>query len=221
MQVTNSYELFEKLFALDLLEDSPPYWWPEYGQFEVILGAILTQNTRFDKVELSLHNLRNQSLLTLEAWIDLSPEAIMESITPSGLYRQKSQRLIALTQAMIETYGTYESFVDQVDRDWLLSQKGIGLETADAILCYACQRAIMVVDSYTARLLGALGFEFESYEDIQAWLTQGIEQAMEKISVLYGQSLGLETIYAHFHGMIVEYCKRYSSGKQIDISLLD
>ncbi|MDH5465645.1 MAG: 3-methyladenine DNA glycosylase, partial [Thiovulaceae bacterium] len=99
MNLVSSYDLFEKLFSLELLKDSPKNWWPGYGTFEVILGALLTQNTTFTKVEISLGNLRRSDLLQLDKWKDLSTIDIMELIIPSGLYRQKSQRLIDLTQA--------------------------------------------------------------------------------------------------------------------------
>ena len=220
MNLVSSYDLFERLFPLELLKDSPKNWWPGYGTFEVILGALLTQNTTFTKVEISLGNLRRSDLLQLDKWKNLSTVDIMELIIPSGLYRQKSQRLIDLTHAIVRDFDDYDYFVSTVDRSWLLEQKGIGFETADAILCYACQRPVMVADKYTAKLLAALGLEFEDYESIQSWLESGIKSSLEEIYTLYGTSIELEIIYAHFHGMIVEYCKTYCKGKKILIELL-
>jgi endonuclease-3 related protein len=96
-----------------------------------------------------------------------------------------------------------------VDREWLLSQKGIGPETADSILCYACERPVMVVDSYTARLLHTFGYAFENYHDLQEWCEDGLRK-------LYND-FELVTLFAYFHGMIVEYVKQNANGKEVII----
>ncbi|HEX5711271.1 MAG TPA: hypothetical protein VFX68_07980 [Sulfuricurvum sp.] len=93
-----------------------------------------------------------------------------------------------------------------------MAQKGVGPETADSILCYACMREVMVVDSYTARLLRAFGYDFESYSDLQEWCEYGIREHCEAQT--------LQETFAHFHGMIVEYVKQNSKGKVVDISLI-
>ena len=208
MQLTDSFELFSALERLKLLENSPPLWWPSYGTFEVVIGAVLTQNTQWERVKISLDNLRNLDLIDPAMLSKCHNESLMELIRPSGLFKAKAANLIRLSHNMIEEFGDFETFVLSVDRDWLLSQKGIGPETADSILCYACARPAMVVDSYTARLLGAFGYEFESYDELQEWCEAGIRG--------YFDTVQLPAAFARFHGMIVEYVKKNSKEKVVN-----
>lgn len=205
--LTDSFELFSALERLKLLENSPPLWWPSYGTFEVVVGAVLTQNTQWSRVEISLKNLRNRELLDPAVLSQCHNESLMELIRPSGLFKAKASNLIRLSHNMIEEFGDFETFSLSVERDWLLSQKGIGPETADSILCYACARPAMVVDAYTARLLNAFGYEFESYDELQEWCEAGIRG--------YFDTVQLPAAFARFHGMIVEYVKGNSKGKKI------
>jgi endonuclease-3 related protein len=213
MELSDSFELFSALEKLKLLEHSPPLWWPEYGTFEVVVGAILTQNTQWERVKTSLENLRSAEILFPELLSQTHPETLMELIRPSGLFKAKAQSLIRLSHNMIEEFGNFETFVLSVERDWLLSQKGIGPETADSILCYACARPAMVVDAYTARLLNAFGYEFESYDELQEWCEAGLRG--------YFDTVQLSAAFARFHGMIVEYVKRNSKGKTVNTESLD
>lgn len=212
MELSDSFELFSALESLKLLESSPPLWWPAYGTFEVVVGAILTQNTQWSRVQISLDNLRIKELLSLHVLAHCDVEELMELIRPSGLFKAKAQSLIRLSQAILEDFGNFETFALSVDREWLLSQKGIGPETADSILCYACARPVMVVDSYTARLLNAFGYEFESYDELQEWCEAGIRG--------YFDTVQLPAAFARFHGMIVEYVKGNSKGKNVTIGKL-
>ncbi|MDD3596610.1 3-methyladenine DNA glycosylase [Sulfuricurvum sp.] len=209
MELSDSWELFRALEKLKLLENSPPLWWPSYGTFEVVVGSILTQNTQWERVQISLDNLRNAEILAPDLLAQTYPETLMELIRPSGLFKAKASNLIRLSHNMIEEFGDFETFVLSTDRDWLLSQKGVGPETADSILCYACARPAMVVDAYTARLLNAFGYEFESYDELQEWCEAGVRG--------YFDSVQLPAAYARFHGMIVEYVKRNSKGKRVSI----
>lgn len=209
MQLTDSFELYTALERLDLLQNSQPLWWPQHGTFEVVVGAILTQNTQWNRVTVSLANLAQADVLTLEALSTIDIETLMELIRPSGLIKAKAKNIILLCQAILESFGSFEVFVDEVTREWLLAQKGIGPETADSILCYACERCVMVVDSYTARLLRAFGYEFENYSDLQEWCERGVREHCDKST--------LQRTFAHFHGMIVEYVKHNTNGKSVII----
>jgi len=210
MELHDSFELFSALERLHLLENSPPLWWPAYGTFEVVVGAILTQNTQWSRVQISLDNLRNNGLLSSDALAHCDVEVLMELIRPSGLFKAKAQNIIRLSRAMMDDFGDFENFSFSVDRDWLLSQKGVGPESADSILCYACARPAMVVDSYTARLLNAFGYEFESYDELQEWCEAGVRTSCDEIQ--------LPAAFARFHGMIVEYVKGNSKGKVVVIT---
>lgn len=209
MELSDSFELFSALERLKLLEESPPLWWPAYGTFEVVVGAVLTQNTQWERVQISLANLRDRDLLDPELLSQCHPEILMELIRPSGLFKAKASNLIRLSHNIIEEFGDFETFALNVDRDWLLRQKGIGPETADSILCYACARPAMVVDAYTARLLNAFGYEFESYDELQEWCEAGVRG--------YFDTVQLPAAFARFHGMIVEYVKRNGKGKVVNV----
>ncbi|MCX6073636.1 MAG: 3-methyladenine DNA glycosylase [Campylobacterales bacterium] len=207
MELHDSLDLFRALKHLNLLENSPLIWWPAYGTFEVVVGAILTQNTQWSRVQISLDHLRECKLLSLESLSQCDNEILMELIRPSGLFKAKAQTLIRLSQSIMDDFGDFENFVLSVDREWLLSQKGIGPETADSILCYACARPVMVVDAYTARLLREFGYGFECYDDLQEWCEVGIRSDFDEEE--------LPTAFAQFHGMIVEYVKGNGKGKKI------
>jgi endonuclease III related protein len=210
--MTDSLELYRALEALDLLAEKPPMWWPQYGTFDVVVGAVLTQNSQWTRVEQSLANLRGADMLSADALAAIPVEALMELIRPSGLFKNKSKVLQLLSKAIVEDFADFETFRTEVSRDWLLAQKGVGPETADSILCYACGRDAMVVDAYTARLLSAFGYEFETYDDLQAWCVEGLEGHMETDDPA--------RTYARFHGMIVEYVKRYKKGREVDVERL-
>ncbi len=202
-------ELYQALDLLDLLAKKPPMWWPAYGTFEVVVGAVLTQNSQWTRVEQSLENLRASDMLMPGALAEAESGELMEMIRPSGLFKNKSKVLKLLSAHLLEDYGSFDAFKSDVSREWLLAQKGIGPETADSILCYACERDAMVVDAYTAWLLEAFGYTFETYDDLQSWCLEGFADQ-------YSQE-ELPKIYALFHGMIVEYVKRYKTGKEISI----
>lgn len=216
IDISNSYDLLIFLKDLDLLKNSPKFWWPEYGTFKVVIGAILTQNTKWTNVEKSLSNLSNfiqkdcdDEFITFISQIDTS--ILSNLIAPSGFKNQKAPRLKLLCQNIFNDFETFDNFQKQVSRKWLLKQKGIGLESADAILCYACQRDSMVVDSYTKKLLENYGYEFETYDEIKDWLEFGINENYDKIIQNYGFDITLNEIYARFHGKIVEYMKKKDS----------
>lgn len=189
-----------------------PFWWPNTGKFEVIVGAILVQNTNWKNAELALENLRKFGLLDLEKIANLNLENLANIIKPSGFYNQKAKRLNLLCNAILSEFGDFESFKFSVSREWLISQKGIGLETCDAILCYGCGREIMVCDKYTANLLRFLGYEFESYEEMQEWL-ESID--MSEIWQIY-PNMSENEIFARFHGIIVEFCKEHFKNGKFD-----
>ena len=206
--IDSGYDLYLSLQKLNLLENKPTSWWPNAYTFEVIVGAILTQNTQWTRVEDSLELLRQNHILSLESLAEVEIELLIECIRQSGFYKAKSKNIQTLCQHIIEDFGDFETFQLEVSREWLLEQRGIGQESADAILCYGCERDVMVVDKYTQQLVLALGLEFESYEDLQSWCISGFmsEEAHHD--------------FALFHGMIVEYMKKYKKGKVVDTAAL-
>ena len=205
--ISNSYELLKFLKKQNLLEKHPEFWWPSSTNFEILIGAILTQNTKWTNVEISLSNLKKLNILSLQDLVNIDIDTLILAITPSGFKNQKAHRIKLLAKNILEEFETFDNFCKNVSKEWLLLQKGIGLETADAILCYACHQEFMVVDKYTQRLVSHFGFEFESYEDLQAWCEYGINENFDKISELYGYEISLNKLYCRFHGKIIEFMK--------------
>ena len=194
----NSFEIYNSLKDKNLLENYPKYWWPNVGTFEVLIGAILTQNTSWKNVEKSLKNL--ELFLDLDRFLTLSEESLKEMIRPSGFYNQKASRLLQLSLNIKNDFNDFKSFQSMVTREWLLNQKGIGQESADSILCYACFRDEMVVDTYTRRLLKNFDIEFSKYDKYKDYLESGLRS--------HFSDNDLNLIFARFHGMIVEYNKK-------------
>ncbi len=219
--MNSSFELLCALKAQGYLKGvRDSLWWPRSGTFWVILGAILTQQTKWEKVEESLLNLEKLGAKSLETFQELDLETVSNAIKPSGFYNTKAKNLYYLTKAILRDFGSFDRFYESVSREWLLAQKGIGEESADSILCYACHRDIMVMDAYTARLLNGFGYSFESYQELQSWMEEGIESHKCAIDKLYEKEMPLYEIYARFHGKIVEFCKEKSRGKVVDVVCL-
>jgi len=212
--ITDSFELLlmlKKAGYLKTIRD--PRWWPNSGTYEVVIGTILTQQTKWEKVEKSLENLRKNRVNSLEDMAKLDDKTLSILIKPSGFYNTKTKYLLCISKNIIKDFGNFEEFCSAVDRDWLLAQKGIGQESADSILCFGCLKDFFVVDNYTARLLSAFGYEFENYALLRDWMVSGVLANKDKIDKLYGKEMSLNEIYARFHGKIVEYCKQNSKGK--------
>ena len=215
--INSATELFLKLKKLGLdncLTD--PWWWPNSGTFSVIIGAILTQNSSWQNVEKSFKNLKEYNLCTLEALANSNNATLEELIRPSGFYRVKAKNLITLSKNILEEFSGFANFQEYVTREWLLKQRGIGQESSDAILNYACCKEAFVVDSYTNRLLRAFGYEFSSYEELQEWIVDNFSLNYE----LVFPNISLAQAYAKAHGMVVEYCKVNKKGRAIDIAPL-
>jgi len=147
--VTDIYKRLLKTFG-------PQKWWPAQTRFEVIVGAILTQNTNWGNVEKALNNLKAKNLLTPKAFNSISFQRLASLIKPSGYFNVKSKRLKNFIIFLFKEYqGSLNKMAKEeftVLRRNLLSINGIGPETADSILLYAFDRPVFVVDAYTKRI---------------------------------------------------------------------
>ncbi len=219
--LNDSFELLVMLKNAGYLKElRDPLWWPHSGSYEVVVGTILTQQTKWSKVEKSFENLKQNGIDSLEKIVKLDNKALSSLIKPSGFYNTKAKYLLGLSKNIIEDFGSFEEFCLSVDRQWLLSQKGVGQESADSILCFGCLKDFFVVDNYTQRLLNSFGYEFDSYESLREWMSSGVLKNRAKIEELYQKEMSLNEIYARFHGKIVEYCKHNSKGKSVSIEVL-
>lgn len=148
-QLTEIYQLLFDRFG-------PQNWWPGETQFEIITGAILTQNTNWANVEKAIANLKSAHLLTPEKLYHLSTPQLAELIRPAGYYNIKANRLKSFLSWLFRNYDGQLANLENLDTDRLrtelLAVKGIGRETADSILLYAFGRLAFVVDAYTARV---------------------------------------------------------------------
>ncbi|MCF1183672.1 endonuclease [Marichromatium gracile] len=161
-----------------LATHGPQGWWPAETPFEVMVGAILTQNTSWRHVERALDQVRAETALSAEALLALDPARLAELLRPSGYYRVKTRRLLAFCERYHAAGGLepLAAIATPRLREWLLATPGIGPETADDILLYAFARPVFVVDAYTRRLfsrLGLLGGD-EDYETIRRWFERAL-----------------------------------------------
>jgi endonuclease III related protein len=135
----------------------PQHWWPAETPFEVIAGAILTQNTSWTNVERALAKLREAGVLSVDGVRSIDIAALEQLVRSSGYYRQKADRLKRIVRFLDEKYdGSLETMFAEPTgtlRAELLSLKGIGHETADAMLLYAGNHPVFVVDAYARRIL--------------------------------------------------------------------
>ncbi len=151
----------------------PQNWWPGDSPLEIMIGAVLTQNTSWKNVEKAIENLRQADLLHLGRLHAVRIEELAEIIRPSGYYRLKAKRLHNLIDYVMQKYDgdldwMFSHSVSKL-REELLSINGIGPETADSILLYAGNLPAFVVDTYTARILKRHGWiDWEAgYHEIQ------------------------------------------------------
>ncbi|MFZ5533930.1 MAG: endonuclease III domain-containing protein [Pseudomonadota bacterium] len=159
------------LFARLLAAHGAQGWWPAETPFEVMVGAVLTQNTTWIQVERAIERLRAADLLRPAALLDLPVETLAEHIRPAGYPRVKARRLQALCAWLIasgDLAGLTDRSTDAL-RAELLAVHGVGPETADSILLYALGRPVFVIDAYTRRIFSRLGLITgkESYEALR------------------------------------------------------
>ncbi len=151
----------------------PRHWWPGETPFEVMVGAILTQNTSWRNVEKAIQNLKARKVLYVRGIHQLKRSQLASLIRSSGYFRIKADRLKSFVNFLLENYGGNLGKMRKerlnILRRGLLSIKGIGSETADSILLYGFRKPIFVVDAYTKRILSRHGIlsERASYEEVQ------------------------------------------------------
>jgi endonuclease III related protein len=181
----------------------PQRWWPGRGAFEIIIGAILTQNTSWSNVEIALRNLRRERLLTPRAIETVSFARLARLVRSSGYFRQKAKKLKYFGRFLRKEYDGSLNRMFRTPtaalREKLLGVHGIGPETADSILLYAGKHPVFVVDAYTRRMLERHGVTAPA-------------QTYEEIRELFERSLPNDApLYNEFHALIVrtgkEYCR--------------
>ncbi len=192
--------VYNRLFAAF----GPQHWWPGDTPFEIIVGAILTQNTSWTNVEKAIANLKRAHLLT-PARLHAAPTAeIAALIRPSGYYNLKALKLKAFVSFLFDAYRGRLAHLWAGDvaalRDELLAVYGIGPETADSIILYAAGKPIFVVDAYTRRIAARLGLA-------------GQDATYDQLQRVFMDNLPLEApLFNEYHALLVvlgkQYCKK-------------
>lgn len=149
------------LEAYRRLDDAwgPQHWWPGESVLEIMVGAVLTQNTAWSNVERAVANLKAAGVLSMQALLALPLDELAALIRPAGYFNVKARRLRALLEWVSAAGGVeaLSGWTDEKLRSGLLGVHGVGPETADDILLYAFGRPVFVIDAYTRRILGRLG----------------------------------------------------------------
>lgn len=177
-------------------------WWPGETRDEIIIGAVLTQNTAWTNVEKAIRNLRDVRMLTLSGVASCPRDNLEELIKPTGYFRQKAERLQLVASTIVQFPGGPDGFFDilrskDAIRADLLGMKGIGPETADSILLYTGSIPSFVIDAYTYRALIRLGLYEGKYDyhRMQELITSHMDEDVER--------------YGDYHAQMVELGKNY------------
>ena len=204
-RVKSSMKLSNKvlltLYKRLLVAYGPQHWWPAGSPFEVIVGAVLTQNTAWVNVEKAIDKLKSQNYLSLTAITNLKHAQLAAAIRPSGYFNIKAKRLRNLCIWITEQGGMGALTIRPTGqlRKQLLNVHGIGPETADDILLYAFNRPVFVIDAYTRRLFTKLGLITgnEAYEILRLEIESKLEQDHQ--------------MYNEYHALIVRHAKERCS----------
>lgn len=190
------YRLLESHFG-------PTHWWPGDTPFEIATGAILTQNTAWTSVERAIANLKDAGLLDPHAILACEDETLHRALRPSGYFRVKTKRLRSFCRHLCDRYDGDMARMTRRPlaelRPELLGIAGIGPETADDILLYACDKPVFVVDAYTRRLLSRHGLCSPNID-------------YESLRALFESRLNADVaMFREYHGLIVytgkDFCR--------------
>jgi len=176
-------------------------WWPGDTKLEVIIGAVLTQNTAWPNVEKSISNLKKAGKISFKKLSKERMSGIARLIKPAGYFNIKAKRLKNVLRFIAESYNSSLSLMQKADgaslREELLGINGVGPETADSILLYAFGKPIFVIDSYTTRILSRLKILSQdvSYEDAQKLFMDNLPKDVR--------------LFNEYHALIVKLGKDY------------
>jgi endonuclease-3 related protein len=196
-----------RLYSLLYRHFGPQHWWPADSAWEMMVGAILTQNTSWANVEKAITALKQSRNLSLRAVARMPRRRLEKLIRPTGYFRQKAERLQWFARALLNDREFYRILCDRAAsrpplhslRDRLLSLHGIGPETADSILLYAAGYPIFVVDAYTCRIGQRMGlFKTNDYDEVQRYFHENCRG---------GRLAARKCQYNEFHALIVRLAK--------------
>ena len=192
-----------QIYQLLLDYYGPQHWWPADGCFEIMVGAILTQNTNWTNVEKAIANLKTADSLSPRKINELDTNQLAQIIRPAGYYNIKAKRLKNFVNFFCREFNTDLALLKDTSihtlRPSLLSVSGIGPETADSILLYALEKPVFVVDAYTCRIFARHGLiepDIE-YEQLRELFEDNLPEDIQ--------------LYNEYHALLVrtgkEYCR--------------
>jgi endonuclease-3 related protein len=190
-----------KIFDMLLKSFGKRNWWPGETELEIIIGAVLTQNTSWKNVEKAIDNLKYYNALDLQTLFKMDREMLALIIKPSGFYNIKSSRLKNIINVIYNDYSSNILNLKELDmfnaRKRLLKINGIGKETADSIILYALNKPIFVIDVYTKRFLKnhRLYKEESDYDTIQRFFMKNLPNDTY--------------LFNEFHALIVYLCQNF------------
>lgn len=193
------HQIYQKL----LEHFGKQHWWPAETRFEVIIGAILIQQTNWRAVEYAIENLKSEGLLNPTSLATASLERVQRLIRNLNFYRQKARRIVNFSRHLVERHdGSLDKLfgrsIEEVRKE-LLSLDGIGKETADSILLYAVDMLVFPVDAYTVRMCERLGCKDLKYEELRNLFERNLPEDLEA--------------YKEFHALIDKLGKMYYKAK--------
>ena len=195
-------QVFDRLYAAY----GPQHWWPGDTPFEIMIGAVLTQNTSWTNVEKAIDNLNTNQALHPQVILDTHHKRLASWLKPVGYFNVKAKRLKSycawyLQEGEIEVLAKLDTLSL---RESLLSVNGVGPETADDILLYAFERPVFVIDAYTKRLFSRLDYvgEDESYEVLRATFEKKLQKHNKKV-----------WLFNEYHALIVHHAKYFCKTK--------
>ena len=196
-------KIYQKMFDAF----GPRQWWPGETPFEVVIGAILTQNTNWPNVEKAIKNLKIAGKLSPEGIYELSVTELAKLIRPSGFYNVKAKRVKAFIHWLFSRYegNLSKMFAQDLQslRSELLSVKGIGPETADSILLYAGNMPTFVVDAYTHRIFSRheLIPEESTYDEMKSFFEENLPKDVQ--------------LFNEYHALLVNIGKMFCKPKKV------
>ncbi|MEM0147702.1 MAG: hypothetical protein QXD11_01890 [Candidatus Micrarchaeaceae archaeon] len=199
-------EIYKKLLSAFGFQN----WWPADTSFEVVVGAVLTQQTSWKNVEHAISCLKEANLLDLYSISHSSSKKIESCVYSCGYYRQKTKTLKELCTYIEKNYKNMEEFTnanDKILRNQLLAIHGIGNETADSILLYACNKPYFVIDAYTKRLINRVfGIEIFDYAFLQKLFSDAFKKDVAIYKDVHAQIIALNKIYCKKINPLCDFC---------------
>lgn len=205
-------------------------WWPAESNFEIMVGAILAQNTSWSNAEKAICSLKNAKALGVEHIDKMPLMDLQQLIRPSGFYRLKARRIKTLTASLMEKFdgdvNRLKSLSLSCARSFLLKMNGVGPETADCMLLYAIGKPIFVIDSYTKRLLQRIGVEHtvNTYDHWQHFFMKNIPPDLRTYQQYHALMVAQSKLYCRstpscYGCPLLSLCKLGQSEKFLDLPI--